>query len=131
MLEWTRELKLVGIALVYSTNLEWYPLRWLGKVSYGLYLWHWLLLKTVSLYYWVGYWDPWARFLLALGVSALSFYVVERPFNKLKARFLHSTNTSRLQPEGAGMGARAASTGFGSATDGTNTIALIGELADH
>ncbi|MDX6709941.1 MAG: hypothetical protein QOH96_957 [Blastocatellia bacterium] len=70
--------------------LEWYPLRWFGKISYGLYLWHWLLLKTVSLYYWVGYWDPWARFVLALGVSALSFYVVERPFNRLKTRFVHS-----------------------------------------
>ncbi len=79
-----------GPPRVLARCLEWYPLRWLGKVSYGLYLWHWLLLKTVSLYYWVGYWDPWARFLLALGVSALSFCVVERPFNKLKARFLHS-----------------------------------------
>ncbi len=73
-----------------SACLEWYPLRWFGKISYGLYLWHWLLLKTVSLYYLVGYWDPWARFLLAVGVSALSFYVVERPFNKLKTRFVYS-----------------------------------------
>ena len=70
--------------------LEWSPLCWFGKISYGLYLWHWLLLKTVSLYYWVGYWDPWARFLLAVGVSALSFYVVERSFNKLKTRFVYS-----------------------------------------
>ena len=73
-----------------SACLEWYPLRWFGKISYGLYLWHWLLLKTVSLYYLVGYWDPWARFVLAVGVSALSFYVVERPFNKLKTRFVYS-----------------------------------------
>jgi peptidoglycan/LPS O-acetylase OafA/YrhL len=70
--------------------LKSYPLRWFGKISYGLYLWHWLLLKTVSLYYLVGYWDPWARFVLAVGVSALSFYVVERPFNKLKTRFVYS-----------------------------------------
>jgi peptidoglycan/LPS O-acetylase OafA/YrhL len=73
-----------------SACLEWYPLRWFGKISYGLYLWHWLLLKTVSLYYLVGYCDPWARFVLAVGVSALSFYVVERPFNKLKTRFVYS-----------------------------------------
>ncbi len=79
-----------------ATCLEWYPLRWFGKISYGLYLWHWLLLKTVSLYYFVGNWDPWARFVLAVGVSALSFYVVERPFNKLKPRFVHSPAATPL-----------------------------------
>jgi len=80
---------------VLTACLEWFPLRWFGKISYALYLWHWLLLKTVSLYDWVGYWDPWARFVLAVAVSALSFYLIERPFNKLKTRFSHSPLASR------------------------------------
>lgn len=72
---------------IFSAVLEWYPLRWLGKISYGLYLWHWLLLKTTSFYEWFGTWDPWVRLVVAIGVAAACFYLIERPFNNLKNRF--------------------------------------------
>jgi peptidoglycan/LPS O-acetylase OafA/YrhL len=71
---------------IVSVVLAWSPLIWFGQISYGLYLWHWLVVRNTSLYY-LGYWEPWARLGIALGVTSASFYIVERPFNKLKGRF--------------------------------------------
>ena len=70
-----------------AVALRWSVLRWFGKISYGLYLWHWLVIRSTSFYY-LGYWEPWARLALAVGIAAASFYLVEKPFNKLKTRFV-------------------------------------------
>ena len=69
-----------------SMALRWFPLRWFGRISYGLYLWHWLVIQTTSLHYF-GYWEPWAKLTLAVGISAASYYVIEVRFNRLKTRF--------------------------------------------
>jgi peptidoglycan/LPS O-acetylase OafA/YrhL len=74
--------------------LRWPPLRWFGKISYGLYLWHWLVVRSTSFYY-LGYWEPWARLALAVGIASFSFYLVEHPFNKLKSRFSIRTVEAR------------------------------------
>ena len=73
--------------------LESSVLRWLGKISYGLYLWHWLLLRETSFYYWVGDHDGWVRLALAVLVSALCFYLVEQPFNNLKRKYSYLPTT--------------------------------------
>ena len=60
------------------------PLRWIGEVSYGLYLWHWPLyvlisqertgLDGVSLLA--------ARLAASFATATVSFYVVERPIRR-------------------------------------------------
>ena len=79
---------------ILSVVLKWSLLRWFGHISYGLYLWHWLVVRNTSLYY-VGYLEPWAKLATAVGIAAASFYILERPFNRLKSRFAVSTITSR------------------------------------
>jgi len=73
--------------------LSWTPLRWFGTISYGLYLWHWLILRTASFYYLVGKWDSWARLCCALLVAAASYYFFELRIMRLKTHFAYqSTN---------------------------------------
>jgi len=70
---------------------EFPPLVWLGKISYGLYLWHmvtfWMggLLPVSSF---EGRGPAWLWMLAGtVAVAAVSFYALERPLLKLKRRF--------------------------------------------
>ncbi|HVQ40159.1 MAG TPA: acyltransferase [Pyrinomonadaceae bacterium] len=78
---------------ILSLVLKWTPLRWFGHISYGLYLWHWLIVRNTSLYF-LGRWEGSARLVIALGIASLSFYVVERPFNRLKSRYAAAAKSS-------------------------------------
>jgi peptidoglycan/LPS O-acetylase OafA/YrhL len=76
-----------GQAESFTRLMEVRPLVWVGKISYGLYLWHYPVFK------WVKYaGGPWPlKLALAVvatfGVASLSFYMVERPLLRLKQRF--------------------------------------------
>ncbi len=69
--------------------LAWRPLVWIGTVSYSLYLWHYAVIAQGL--EWLGRapegleWVVWyaAALAAALGVAAVSFYAVERPFMRL------------------------------------------------
>jgi peptidoglycan/LPS O-acetylase OafA/YrhL len=76
---------------ILSLVLQWPLLRWFGKISYGLYLWHWLVVRSTSFYY-LGYWEPWTKLALAVGIASASFYLVEKQFNRLKTRFASHRN---------------------------------------
>ena len=72
--------------------LEWAPLRWIGRLSYSLYLWHVLFFFRVSPR--VGVTLPVllalsgrpVKYLAAFAAAALSYYLVERPLMRLGHR---------------------------------------------
>lgn len=72
--------------------LEWGPVLWLGRLSYGFYLWH-LVAKNVIVYAGFDYEAAPMAIRLAVvsaattAVVALSWRIVERPFLDLKDRF--------------------------------------------
>ncbi|MGB7259029.1 MAG: acyltransferase [Pseudolabrys sp.] len=78
-----------------SSFLEWYPLRWLGVISYSFYLWH--LPVIWGLYKWQLHEqrpDNWASvaltYLLVVvittGLASATYIAVERPALLLKSR---------------------------------------------
>jgi peptidoglycan/LPS O-acetylase OafA/YrhL len=70
---------------LYARFLELHPIRWVGRISYSIYLWQmpffsrhgWLALHTTFL--------P-LKILAILGVASLSYYAVEQPMIKLARR---------------------------------------------
>jgi peptidoglycan/LPS O-acetylase OafA/YrhL len=87
---------------VATTLLRVRPLVWVGRISYGLYLWHWPVrglvfgksvqpsLKQII----VGV-------VLSFVIAAFSFYVVEQPFLRWKKRFSRAGDGVRSLDEGS------------------------------
>jgi peptidoglycan/LPS O-acetylase OafA/YrhL len=95
--------------------LEFPLLRWFGRLSYGLYLWH---LPVYAVYF--NLFPPFSfksytlrivspfiiKFMLSVGVASLSFYFLEQPALRLKKRFnvvragndAESPNGTRVAP---------------------------------
>jgi peptidoglycan/LPS O-acetylase OafA/YrhL len=89
---------LIGI-VVTRTNATWLaPLRWgvltyLGKISYGLYLYHYVILRISAGR--LHLWAPWemsasrqiVTMLLCFLAASLSWVFIEQPILRLKRRF--------------------------------------------
>ena len=72
--------------------MESSPMRFLGRISYALYLWNLPVMVTLRL---PGV--PWIladliRTAVAIGAATASWYLVERHFLRIKARRWSSTN---------------------------------------
>ena len=86
----------LGIILVAILETDWVvnrflrtrPLRAVGRVSYGLYIWHLAVFTAVARY--DRGWPPALQAFVALGITALatcvSWFAVERPFLRWKDR---------------------------------------------
>ena len=86
----------VGTMLLAILRTDWLvnrvlragPLRAVGRVSYGLYIWHLAVFNAVLRY--GRYWPPITQATVALSVAALatcgSWFLVERPFLRWKDR---------------------------------------------
>jgi len=72
-------------ALAGSAWLSHPALVYLGRISYGLYVFHMAAIHVVSAWWW-PYKLP-AAFALTLALAAVSYHSLERPFLRLKARY--------------------------------------------
>ncbi len=70
-------------------------LRAIGKVSYGIYLWHYFVFYVLSRH--TRSWNPGGRVIVGVALTTVavlfSWYVVERPSLKLKRRLEAPTRT--------------------------------------
>ena len=73
--------------------LQWKPLVYLGRISYGMYVYHYIfsdfffLRKQRLAAHHLTILGPLSALALTVTVASLSFYLLEAPFLKLKSRF--------------------------------------------
>jgi peptidoglycan/LPS O-acetylase OafA/YrhL len=78
---------------------EFGPLVWIGRISYGVYLWHiavfWVLAKTG----WIQGSFSWpAAILLTVAIASASFYCLERPILRFKRRYERVRPAAAISP---------------------------------
>jgi peptidoglycan/LPS O-acetylase OafA/YrhL len=71
--------------------LNWSPIKWLGRISYSLYLWQQPFCADPHLK------SAWLA-VLALGCACLSYYFVEQPMLRLRDR-RRTPKTTELAPQ--------------------------------
>ncbi|MBM2803374.1 MAG: hypothetical protein HW419_1267 [Deltaproteobacteria bacterium] len=81
----------IGFTGWFGVVLDWWPLRYLGKISYGLYLYHYFMPRVLqSAMNSFGLAQPGnlaatlLAFLLTLLAAVLSWHLVEKPISQLK-----------------------------------------------
>jgi peptidoglycan/LPS O-acetylase OafA/YrhL len=99
--------------------LSWAPIRYVGRISYGLYIWHWPIFlwldhSRTGLY---GYELFGLRVLVTFAVSVVSFHLVERPIRM--GTFVSQWRAWLVVPAGVG----AVLVAVIAATTGTTAVA--------
>lgn len=86
-----------GLLLAALAGSEWLSRPWityLGRISYGLYVFHMTAIWLVASWAW-----PYrltAAFAITLAFAAVSYRFLERPFLRLKTRYTYVTSEGRL-----------------------------------
>jgi len=62
-------------------------LRWIGNISYSLYLWHYLMYEYAKKEFATPGSEVFVGVVLAFSIAAASYHLVEKPFLRLKFRF--------------------------------------------
>jgi peptidoglycan/LPS O-acetylase OafA/YrhL len=63
------------------------PLPWIGRLSYSLYLWHYPVFAFAPTWYPALAKSEWLRVGVTCFCAMVSYYLIERPFLRLKRRF--------------------------------------------
>lgn len=80
-----------------SKFLQIQPLQFLGKISYGIYVWHVLSIRLVDHYFSLPVSITFVLVLfLTFILSWLSYKLLEQPFLKLKTRFKYTTISNQV-----------------------------------
>jgi peptidoglycan/LPS O-acetylase OafA/YrhL len=96
-----------GFGGPFGRALEFRPIVYLGKISYGIYIYHFLVplaLAAVATHFGFGYKDSGflnfvAASLVTFGVAALSWHLFERPINGLKRHFRYERQSDGASEE--------------------------------
>jgi peptidoglycan/LPS O-acetylase OafA/YrhL len=75
------------------------PLAWLGMISYGVYLFHYPIVTYLQYKGWGRWGVTLVGVPLALGLAALSFYLLERPCLRWKEYFRRPDSTLEVETE--------------------------------
>jgi peptidoglycan/LPS O-acetylase OafA/YrhL len=70
------------------------PLAWIGRISYGLYLWHWfVLITTVDIVSPPPMWEyiPLKRVTLTFAAATVSYYLIEKPIREGRVPWLRKS----------------------------------------
>ena len=75
--------------------LSWAPFRWIGRISYSVYLWHWPIIALYRIETGVALdgVETVALVFASIAAGAASYYAVERPFMR---RFRESGSSGRI-----------------------------------
>lgn len=85
-------------------NLPW--LRYIGKISYGIYIWHMLIVAFLSTHTPLGHLIDWSTgpmlmlvgTVLCIVLSTISWYGFELPINRLKKHFPYTRPRAAAEP---------------------------------
>jgi peptidoglycan/LPS O-acetylase OafA/YrhL len=96
-----------GFAGLPGRFLEWRPIVYLGKISYGIYIFHFLVpvafaeaARRLSMHYEnSGFLNFVITALVTFGISALSWHAFERPINGLKRHFRYEVAADAVPEE--------------------------------
>jgi peptidoglycan/LPS O-acetylase OafA/YrhL len=97
----------LGFTGVFGRLLEWRPIVYLGKISYGIYIYHFLVpvaIAAAATHFGRGYTDAgFPNFvvtsLITFAIAALSWRFFERPINGLKRHFRYESVATDVAPE--------------------------------